>query len=164
MAEEYLIRRGDIGDLSDCCHMLKNSSIGSVYYPTEALISEALNRAVLEDEFFVADSNGTILGFIWYQKCGMFNSFPYLHIIVVSEDMQHKGIGRRLLRAYETNALESLGRLRTKVYLLVSDFNKKAFDIYKKNGYEEVHTFPGLFRKNIDEHLMAKVVTKQKIS
>lgn len=164
MAEQCLIRRGVIEDLSDCCHILKNSSIGSVYYPTDAFILEALNRAVLEDEFFVAESNGTILGFIWYQKCGMFNSFPYLHIIVVYEDMQRKGIGRRLLTAFETNALQSLGRLRTQVYLLVSDFNQKAFDFYKKNGYEDVHTFPGLFRKNIDEHLMVKVVTRQTIS
>ena len=90
----------------------------------------------------------------------MFRSFPYLHMIVVRSDQQHIGIGRKLLQAFEQDCLRLLGALRTRAYLLVADFNDRAFEIYRKNGYEVVNHFDGLFRRNVNECLMVKVITK----
>lgn len=157
-----LIRKAVQDDAVSCCEMLAGCKLGTVYYPSKSMMLAAIQKAVSHDSFLVAVADNEIAGFIWYQETGMFHSFPYLHMIVVKEDMQHKGIGRQLLTEYEQGSLEKLGTLRTKSYLLVADFNNEAFEIYKKNGYQEINCFNGLFRRNVNERLMMKIITRQK--
>ena len=142
--------------------MLAESRLGTVYYPNRNMIADALDKAVIQDNFLVAaDQTDRPVGFIWFEARGMFHAFPYLHMIVVRSDQQHTGIGRQLMQAYEQASLRLLGALRTKAYLLVADFNDRAFEIYRKNGYELINQFDGLFRRNVNERLMVKTITKQ---
>lgn len=160
--EQIQIRKAQPADVKVCGEMLADSPLGKVYYPTRRMLLDTLEKAVAEDGFLVAaDEADRPVGFIWYQVRGMFHSFPYMHMIVVHNDWQHAGIGRELMHAYEQDCLRSLGALRTKAYLLVADFNDRVFGIYQKNGYEALHRFDGLFRRNVNEWLMAKVITKQ---
>lgn len=53
-------------------------------------------------------------------------------------------------------------KLRTKTYLLVSDFNTNARKFYVSRGYEEMGRFESLFRKGIAERLLMKRVTAKK--
>ena len=53
---------------------------------------------------------------------------------------------------------EQLGREdgRRKASLTVSDFNVRAFEFYKANGYYEVGMIPNALTDGIGEHLMLK--------
>ncbi|HBI86243.1 MAG TPA: hypothetical protein DDX71_08195 [Ruminococcus sp.] len=160
--EQIRIRAAQQADMDACCEMLAESRLGEVYYPSRKMIADALEKAVSQDSFLVAvNSADEPVGFIWYQARGMFHSFPYLHMIVVRSDQQHTGIGRKLMQTYEQDSLRLLGALRTKAYLLVADFNDRAFEIYRKNGYELINQFDGLFRRNVNERLMVKTITRQ---
>ena len=160
--EQIRIRDAQPADMDACGNMLAESRLGTVYYPNRRMITDALEKAIVQDSFLVAaDQADQPVGFIWFQARGMFRSFPYLHMIVVRSDRQHTGIGRKLMQAFEQDCLRLLGALRTRAYLLVADFNERAFDIYRKNGYEVVNHFDGLFRRNVNECLMVKVITKQ---
>ena len=43
-----------------------------------------------------------------------------------------------------------------KVFLLVSDFNQKARQLYKKLGYKKVGKIPDLFKKGVSENVLVK--------
>ena len=109
-----LIRKAVQEDAVVCCNILAGCKLGTVYYPSKSMILTAIQKAISQDSFLVAVTDNGVSGFIWYQETGMFHSFPYLHMIIVREDMQHKGIGRQLLMKYDQSCLEQLGTLRTK--------------------------------------------------
>ena len=47
-------------------------------------------------------------------------------------------------------------KLKSKIFLLVGDWNKGAMKFYEKMGYVMIGTIPELFRKKTDEHLLMK--------
>ena len=92
---------------------------------------------------------------------GIFHSFPYLHMIAVKNEYQNQGIGTLLLDFFENDVLlHGKNQMRTKVFLLVGDFNRTAEQIYQKRGYQEICQIEGLYRRTITEKLMMKTVVK----
>ena len=101
-----------------------------------------------------------IRGVVWYQREGMFHSFPYLHMIVVKEGYRQQGIGTSMMDFFEQDVLnKGKNHLRTKVFLTVGDFNLSAYQFYLSRGYIELGKFESLFRKGITETLLMKRVT-----
>ena len=60
---------------------------------------------------------------------------------------------RQMLQQFERMGREDG---RRKASLTVSDFNVRAFEFYKKNGYYEVGMIPNALTDGIGEHLMLK--------
>lgn len=137
---------------NDCVLALKNSDLGSVYFPEESKAIKAINEGITKKEILVAlDKYDNVLGFVWFIEKGAFHSYPYLHIIAVKEDVRNLGIGKRLLDYFETEVVQS-----SKVFLVVADFNPKAKRLYEKRGYIEVGVIPNLYKKEVTEYLMMK--------
>lgn len=93
----------------------------------------------------------------------MFHTFHYLHMIAVKDGCQKQGIGTDLLDFFEADVLKSgTNRIRTKVFLIVGDFNKNAESMYRRRGYIEICKIDNLFRKGVMETLLMKTVIATK--
>lgn len=94
---------------------------------------------------------------------GMFHSFPYLHMIAVKEDCRGQGIGTELMDFFERDVLENgKNHMRTKIFLTVADFNPGAEALYTQRGYSPICTLKGLFRRQVTEKVMMKIVTSDR--
>lgn len=153
-------------DLSQCVDILFSSSLGQMYYPIRELLEEEVERGVLKDDLYVENGGGydsLISGVIWYQREGMFHSFPYLHMIAVKDEFKRQGIGTRLMDYFEKDVLvNGRNHLRTKAFLTVGEFNPGAEMFYLDRGYVELGQIKALFRRGITEKLMMKKITATK--
>ena len=154
----FTIEQAQSGDLHEMADMLFHSELGRKYYPTLQTLEEALAAAFGTDLMYLLKCGTETAGFIWFRKNGAFYMYPYLHMVFVREDYRKNGCGRKLLDFFEQYALnpDGIKKLRSKVFLVVGDWNTNAMKFYERSGYTEVGLLPGLFRKKVDEHLMMK--------
>lgn len=154
----FTIEPAQNGDLREMAEMLFDSELGRKYYPTLQTLEETLTAAFGTDLMYLLKCGGETAGFIWFQKNGAFYLYPYLHMVFVREAYRKNGCGKRLLEFFEQYALnpDGIRKLRSKVFLVVGDWNTGARQFYERIGYTEVGLLPGLFRKKVDEHLMMK--------
>lgn len=163
------IEKAELRDLNQCVDILFVPEIGQLYYPKKEMLREEVEESIKKGEVFVDrgyDESGEyddIRGVLWYVQKGVFNTFPYLHMISVREMYRGYGIGGKLMSFFEQNSLlAEKKQIRTKAFLLVSEYNTSAQGFYKNRGYEEVGRFNGLFRKGLTEILLMKKVKKEK--
>lgn len=159
------IVKAELADLDQCVDILFIPELGKLYFPKRELLRSEVEKSIHSEEVFVEKTlqEPTIQGVIWYQRKGLFHSFPYLHMIAVRDECRHQGVGARLMDFFEQDLLRAgKNRMRTKVFLLVSAFNASARQFYRNRGYEEVSRFENLFRKSVTEILLMKKVTAAK--
>ncbi len=92
-------------------------------------------RAVLGrpgTELFVALEQERMAGFILLAPYGLAGS-PYVASIAVAAEARGQGIGSQLLRFAEERFAD-----RGHIFLLVSSFNQRAQELYRRHGYEFV--------------------------
>lgn len=89
---------------------------------------EALHRP--GTELFVAREKELPAGFILLAPCGMAGS-PYIASIAVAAEARGRGVGSQLLRFAEEHFAG-----REHIFLLVSSFNQRAHDLYRRHGYD----------------------------
>ena len=147
-------------DSERCSEILYGSTLGKRYYPTFSMLKKAVVAGIRNDHFFLAVNGGTICGFIWFAAKGAFALYPYLHIVVVDDHYRKLGIGKKLLDYYEEECLRLGGGLKGRSYLVVSEDNVGAQNLYSSMGYKMVSELPGLFRKGFNEILMTKTILK----
>lgn len=151
---EIKIVKGNTDYLSECEDALVNSELGIRYFSKEGSARRALEEGFAKEEIYIAlDNNQICKGFIWFIMDGIFHSFPYLHIIAVSQDSRNQGIGKILLQFFENTCFKD----KSKLFLVVADFNPNAKRLYEKIGYIEVGSIPSLYREGITEHIMMKL-------
>jgi len=83
-------------------------------------------------ELFVARDNDLPAGFILLAPYGLAGS-PYIASIAVAAKARGQGVGSQLLRFAEEHFAG-----RGHIFLLVSSFNHRAQDFYRRYGYEFV--------------------------
>lgn len=147
------ILSGTLEHLQACRDAYINSKLGQVYSPPDDLLKSRLAEGIKKGEIFVAvDEDDQCLGFIWIDLRGAFNQFPYCKTLAVRQQYRSQGIGTTLLNYFEkvgfTNA--------TRIFILVSDFNQGAQQLYKRLGYTNVGLIPNLFKKGVSEHILIK--------
>lgn len=156
------IRRIKEDEIDSCADILADTQIGRTYYPGIKVIKMLLKKASKNDEVYVYENDeGNISGFAWFTLRGAFASYPYLHVIAVSNHEQKKGIGGSLLEFYEQSALKAFRTYSTKSYLVTADFNDNAYDFYKRRGYTQIGTIASLFKSGVNERLMYKEVSRE---
>lgn len=161
MSEIAVLKNDDISEVAE---MVFASEIGRKYYPVKSVLENLLTKGIESDRIYKMIYDGKIIGLLWFVESGAFYMYPYLHLIFVKEGYRNLGIGKQMLDYFEYCALNSSDtkKLRTKVFLVVGDWNNGAERFYKRSGYEPVGTLPKLFRKNINELLMMKECVAQK--
>ena len=154
------IINADIEYVKECVTILQNSEIGKVYFADYEKTVKLLSDAIEQRGMYVALSeDGECLGFIYYMSKGVFGSYPYLHIVAVKEEYRGLGIGKQLMKYFETNCSEySL----TKCFLTVDDFNTRAKKMYEDIGYRCVGELADFYKKGINCYLMMKTVSREK--
>ncbi len=148
-----MITPGKSSEFDEITECLMNSKLFDAYFSDrshrEAFVSEALTR----NELYVCkDENGKILGMMRIDLNGMLSRFPLLRLISVNYQYRDEGIGKKMLEYYEKIGFEG----SNKIFLCVSDFNKKARKLYKRMGYGQVGKIRNLYKDNIDEYIMMK--------
>ena len=84
-------------------------------------------------ELFIArDKNSTPLGFILLASHGLAGS-PYIASIAVSPEARSRGVGAQLLSFAEEHYKD-----RGHLFLLVSSFNHRSQQFYRRHGFEFV--------------------------
>lgn len=103
--------------------------------------------------YFAETAHGEKAGLMVISRNGFTNEYHYLALLCVKKEFRSQGVGAWLLQQFE-----QLGREdgRRKASLTVSDFNVRAFEFYKANGYYEVGMIPNALTEGIGEHLMLK--------
>jgi len=81
-------------------------------------------------QLFVARDNALPTGFILIAPYGLAGS-PYVASIAVAEEARGKGIGSQLLAFAEAH-FAAQGHM----FLLVSSFNSRAQELYRRHGYQ----------------------------
>ncbi len=103
-------------------------------------------------DIFVVEENGRVAGFLWLCMRGAFDRSGYVKLIGIAPDFQGMGLGRKLMKFAEKKVFEETDA----IFLLVSDFNKKAQNFYKSLGYIEVGRIPDYVKKGITELIYFK--------
>jgi ribosomal protein S18 acetylase RimI-like enzyme len=100
----------------------------------------------------VARLDGDVVGFVWFHEGGTFHHSGYVRWIGVAPQAQRSGVGRRLMAYAEARIL----RRGPNVFLLVSDFNRRAQAFYRRQGYTRVGAIPDYVVSGITEYLYRK--------
>ncbi len=150
-----MITHGTIHEFNEIMECMMNSRLCDAYFSDrshrEAFISAALNRNEL---YVYKDENGGILGMMRIDMNGMLSRFPLLRLISINSKSRNKGIGTAMLEHFEKIGFEG----NNKVFLCVSDFNKRAQKLYKGRGYRRVGKIGNLYKENVDEYIMMKLM------
>lgn len=81
---------------------------------------------------------------------------PYIELLAILSGFQRRGHGQRILSFIETEAVR-LGMRN--VWVCASQFNGGAARFYKRHGFVEIATLPGLVADDFTETLFRKALT-----
>lgn len=141
------------GQAQDCLICVKNSDLWDAYFRTNPSHLATLEDMISKKQVYVAtNKNDKCIGFMGVVNNGCFRKFSYLSILAVKKMYRNKGIGEALVNKFETIGFKRADR----VFILVSDFNKKAQKFYRKLGYKKVGNIPNLFKVGVSENLLVK--------
>jgi [ribosomal protein S18]-alanine N-acetyltransferase len=104
-------------------------------------------------ELFVAREKELPAGFILLAPYGLAGS-PYVASIAVAPEARGQGVGSELLRFAEEH---SAGRGH--IFLLVSSFNHRAQQLYRRHGYEIVGELKDYIVAGQSEHILHKRIS-----
>jgi GNAT superfamily N-acetyltransferase len=110
----------------------------------EADLASSLSRG---DGLLVAAEGGQPVGLAWFLRQGTLGMGGYLRLMAVLPGAQSRGVGARLLAAFEEALAESSGH----GFLLCSDFNASAQAFYERHGWTRVGVLPGLVLPDVAE-------------
>ncbi len=158
-----LIRRLRAADVDVCAHIVAGDPLWQRYGVTLTRARQEIRGALVAaarggraahtaGEFVVAERGHEVEGFIWFRLDGTFHHSGYVRWVGVSPQAQGRGIGRRLMR-YAEDRMFSDG---PNVFLMVSDFNKRAQTFYEKLGYTRVGMIPDYVVPGVTEYLYRK--------
>ncbi len=102
-----------------------------------ATLEEGLARG---DGFLVAEEGGAPAGLAWFLTSGTLAMGGYLRLLAVLGPFQGRGVGARLLAAYERET----ARASAHSFLLTSGWNADAQRFYERAGYRRVGALPSL--------------------
>jgi len=103
-------------------------------------------------EVYVAQEDGTVIGFIVLTMQGPFRG--YIATVGVAPKRRNQGLGTRLIRFAEERILREVPN----VFLCVSSFNTRAQNLYRRLGYERIGELRDFIVPGHAEILMRKTV------
>ena len=150
------IRIARKNEIDDCLNCIKHSDLWNAYFKSNQNAEKVIKNRIKSKQIYVAiNKNGKCIGVMGILDSGCFGKFPYLSILAVKRKYRGRGVGKILLGKFEEIGLENSNT----IFLLVSDFNKKAKKLYKKIGYKKVGDIPNLFKNGVAESLLMKQKT-----
>lgn len=150
---EIKIQLAQKGQARDCLNCVKGSELWDAYFKSSPTVESDFEKMISKKQIYVAlNKNSNCIGFIVVINNGCFRRFSYLAAIGVKKRYRSKGIGKELMNKFEEIGFKKADR----VFLLVSDSNKRAQPFYRKAGYKKAGNIPNLFKPGISENLLVK--------
>jgi ribosomal protein S18 acetylase RimI-like enzyme len=115
----------------------------------QATLETALDRG---EGLLVCEEGGELLGLAWFLTSGTLALGGYLRLLAVLGPAQGRGVGKRLLFAYEVEVVKVSGH----AFLLASKDNAGAHRFYERHGYQRIGVLPSLVLPGEDEILFWK--------
>ncbi len=147
------VKKMPISCLDECLAVFKDDELNNAY---NGQVLDWVKIGIRKKELWgaVTDS-GEIAAVMWVEENGFFHEYPYLALIGVKKDYQGQGLGSFLLNVYE-----AIGRAlnKTKITLMVGDFNYRAKKLYESVGYKEIGKVESAYMPNIAEFIMLKKI------
>ena len=88
-------------------------------------------KSTAEDDTWIAEENGIIIGFV-----SIYSDDNFIHNLFIHPESQRKGVGRRLLQVAEKN-------LSSTMTMKIAMDNQKVCPFYKKYGWSEISRHSG---------------------
>lgn len=148
-----ILRSMTPADVMPAARLMAASALWQRYGVTqEAAARRFLSGLESQATIAVAEIEGQIAGFIWYERRGAFQRSGYIMLVGVQEEQRSRGIGKALLNYAEADMFSEV----RDVFLLVSDFNEAAQRFYQRQGYTQVGALPDYVLAGITELLYRK--------
>jgi ribosomal protein S18 acetylase RimI-like enzyme len=157
--EPLLISRLHSTDVDACARIVAGDPLWRRYGITLARARTSIRRALGAGRgdrapgfFAVARHAGSVAGFVWFRSEGTFDHSGYIRWIGVAPDARSRGIGALLMRYAEDKIFQS----GPNVFLMVSDFNRRAQAFYRRQGYTKIGVVRDYVVPGITEYLYRK--------
>jgi ribosomal-protein-alanine N-acetyltransferase len=113
---------------------------------------EQARKQVADPDYFlaVARGPGRSLGFVVWTQKGLLNG--YIRTVAVEPEFHSQGIGRALVDFAE----QKIAVQSPNVFICVSSFNQRAYQLYQRLGFERVAVLEKLLISEADEWLLRK--------
>jgi GNAT superfamily N-acetyltransferase len=142
------IRAATTADLAPLAEGLARLELMGRYGRTRAGLAADLEASLVRgDGLLLAVEGGHPVGLAWYLGQGTLGMGGYLKLMAVLPGAQSRGVGARLLAAFEA----ALARTAGHGFLLCSDFNASAQAFYERHGWTRVGALPGLVLPDVAE-------------
>ncbi len=142
------IRPATAADLAPLAAGLARLELMQRYGRDEPRLAGDLAQALARgDGLLVAAEGGGPLGLAWFLRQGTLGMGGYLKLMAVLPGSQARGVGARLLSAFEADLAGSAGH----GFLLCSDFNASAQAFYERRGWTRVGALPALVLPGVAE-------------
>ena len=148
-----IIRALQPADITACARLMALSSLWQRYHITESSAARRFELGLSRQaSIVVAEREGEIAGFIWYETRGAFARSGYISLIGVQPGLYGQGIGQGLM----VHAEGEMFSVVDDVFLLVSDFNEAAQRFYQRLGYHQVGSIPDYVVSGVAELIYHK--------
>jgi GNAT superfamily N-acetyltransferase len=125
------------------------------YGRTADAVARDLEARATRGESVLVLNDGGLRGLVWFTTQGTLGGGGYLRLLAVVAPAQGRGVGARLLGAFE----DAVAAHSRHAFLLVSDFNHGAQRFYERHGYARIGTIPAKVLPDVDEVVYWKRLT-----
>jgi ribosomal protein S18 acetylase RimI-like enzyme len=146
--QDLTIERGEENDFEWCARLMAGSEPWITLRRGLEECRAALRRP--GSELFMARERGRPAGFILIHPYGCAGS-PYIQSVAVAEGARGRGIGSQLVAFIERRMAA-----RRFIFLCVSSFNRRAQELYRRLGYQQVGEIPDYIVEGHSELLLCK--------
>jgi ribosomal protein S18 acetylase RimI-like enzyme len=140
-------------DIPACARLMAESPLWQRYRVTPDSAARRFQVGLeRQATIAVAELEGDLAGFIWYETTGAFSRSGYVMLVGVQPGLRSQGIGQALM----AHAEAEMYRLVEDIFLLVSDFNDAAQRFYRRLGYQQVGAIPDYVMPGVAELIFRK--------
>ena len=139
--------------VDECVQIVDDLPLYQSYGFNGVQAKQSLSFALKDDQsvLLTAESDGQLMGYIWFIKKAAFARSGYIKQVAIRETHQQMGVGKQLIRSIEELYLKPNG-----VLLLVETKNIRAKRFYEKLGYREVGLIRDYVQPGKDECIFYK--------
>jgi ribosomal protein S18 acetylase RimI-like enzyme len=149
------IRTCTAADRAACAALISGQPLFVPYGLTAEGLEKSLAAAGHGEQILLAESEGQVLGFVWFMTRGAFGRSAYLRLLVTAPAEQGRGVGSLLMDAAEGAVFAEVSDL----FLLVNSKNGAARRFYERRGFVKAGELASYVARGLDEVLLRKTMT-----
>ncbi|EKE27081.1 MAG: GCN5-related N-acetyltransferase [uncultured bacterium (gcode 4)] len=141
-------------DFNEIVEIVNSSELGNKYFNNNLhKLKKIIEKDIRESKLIIATiDSGKCIGVMSFDLEGAFGKYPYIHFMVIKDDYQRQKIGCQMMTFFE----KIIAGFYNKIFLMVGDWNKMAFEFYTHLNYQPLCEIDGFYNEQFKEILMVK--------